>query len=138
LAHCLQNANYFRHRLHEFAGVMVLVYQNQGPSVAFRMYDPKVVACIEDEYDFKYNYQHNDEYKARLDRNSNYHRDIFERRGKVGLYTNWVEYISHTAHDEDDRHCFIPGEKAVFVNPRTTFTDIDKFLENLLAANAQA
>ncbi len=132
LAHCLQNANYFRHRLHEFKGVKVLAYNNQGPSVAFRIYNPAVVTDTEEEFSFEYEYQHCDEYRHRLQRNSLYHRDIFLRRGKVGLYTNWVEFICHTSHDEKDRHCYIPGEKAVFMNPKTTLVDIDKYLEKLI------
>lgn len=132
LAHCLQNANYFRHRLHEFAGVQVLVYQNQGPSVAFRIYNPEMIESELEEYEFEYNYQECDEYLERVARNSKYHRDIFLRRGKVGLFTNWVEYISHTTHDEKDRHGYIPGEKAVFMNPRTTFKEIDEFLLKLI------
>ena len=132
LAHCLQNANYFRHRLHEFDGVQVLVYQNQGPSVAFRIYDPAVIESPQAEYNYEYHYKHTDEYEQRLERNTQYHRDIFLRRGKIGLYTNWVEFICHTTHDEKDRHCYIPGEKAVFMNPLTTFEDIDRYLLQLL------
>ncbi len=132
LAHCLQNANYFRHRLHEFEGVKVLAYDNQGPSVAFRIYNPAVVQSPKDEFKFEYEYQHCEEYQSRLQRNSLWHRDIFLRRGKVGLYTNWVEFICHTSHDEKDRHCYIPGEKAVFMNPRTTFEDIDAYLACLI------
>lgn len=132
LAHCLQNANYFRHRLHEFKGVKVLAYQNQGPSVAFRIYNPAVVVDEDEEFSYEYNYQHCEEYQHRLQRNSLHHRDIFLRRGKVGLYTNWVDFICHTSHDEKDRHCYIPGEKAVFMNPKTTLADIDVYLEKLI------
>jgi glutamate/tyrosine decarboxylase-like PLP-dependent enzyme len=132
LAHCLQNANYFRHRLHEAKGVKVLAYQNQGPSVAFRIYNRAVVKSAKDEFLYEYEYQHCDEYHQRLQRNSLWHRDIFLRRGKVGLYTNWVEFICHTTHDDRDRHCYIPGEKAVFMNPRTSFEDIDKYLAYLI------
>ena len=132
LAHSLQNANYFRHRLHEFPGVKVLAYQNQGPSVGFRIYNPAVVEDAEAEFEFEYDFNEGEEYHQRLQRNSLWHRDIFLRRGKVGLYTNWVDYISHTAHDEKDRHCYIPGEKAVFMNPKTTFEDIDKYLACLI------
>ena len=39
LAHCLQNANYFRSRLMELPSVKVLAAENQGPSVSFRMYN---------------------------------------------------------------------------------------------------
>lgn len=132
LAHCLQNANYFRHRLHEFEGVKVLAYQNQGPSVAFRIYNPAVVTDTKAEYAYEYEFQNCEEYKHRLQRNSLFHRDMFLRRGKVGLYTNWVEFICHTSHDEKDRHCYIPGEKAVFMNPRTTIKEIDDYLTKLI------
>jgi glutamate/tyrosine decarboxylase-like PLP-dependent enzyme len=133
LAHCLQNANYFRHRLHEFEGVEVLVYQNQGPSVAFRIYNPEWIESPAQEYRYEYKFKDTQEYHDRMKRNTDFHRKIFLRRGKLGLYTNWVDFICHTTHDEQDNHCYIPGEKAVFMNPRTTFKEIDIFLERLLA-----
>ena len=60
--------------------------------------------------------------------------DIFLRRGKVGLYTNWVEFIAHTEYDNKGRCGAIPGEKAVFLNPRTRYEDIDRFIAALQAA----
>jgi len=47
----------------------------------------------------------------------------------VGLYTNWVEFIAHTNYDAQGRYGAIPGEKAVFMNPRTRYEDIDAFIE---------
>ena len=43
IAHGLQNANYFRHRLALTPGALVIAQQNQGPSVGFRLYDPAIV-----------------------------------------------------------------------------------------------
>ena len=73
--------------------------------------------------------EHIAEYRTRLERNNRYHRDIFLRRGKVGLYTNWVEFIAHTDYDARGRCGAIPGEKAVFMNPRTRYEDIDQFID---------
>lgn len=132
LAHCLQNANYFRHRLDEFEEVKVLAYQNQGPSVAFRIYNRDYIECAEAEFEYEYGYHNDPVYLARLEKNTLWHRNIFITRGKVGLFTNWVEYICHTDYDRNHHYSYIPGEKAVFMNPKTTLQEIDLFLEHLL------
>jgi len=80
------------------------------------------------EFDFECRIEDTADYHARLDRNSRHHREIFLRRGKVGLYTNWVEFIAHTDYDARGRCGAIPGEKAVFMNPRTRYEDIDRFI----------
>ena len=128
VANTLQNANYFRHRLSEVPGVKLMAAQNQGPSVGFRMYDPAVVSDPDAEFDYECRVQDSAEYRERVERNSRHHRDIFLRRGKVGLYTNWVEFIAHTDYDARGRCGAIPGEKAVFMNPRTRYQDIDQFI----------
>jgi len=125
-AHCLQNANYFRQRLGELGHVMVLAAQNQGPSVGFRMYRPGV--CAETEFDYEYHLQETPDYLDRVQQNSQWHRQSFLERGKVGLFTNWVEFIAHTDYDEQGRIRKLPGEKAVFMNPGTTRGEIDAFI----------
>jgi hypothetical protein len=65
---------------------------------------------------------------ARVDLDSRQHREVFLRRGKVGLYTNWVEFTAHAHYNARGRCGAIPGEKAVFVNPRTRYEDIDQFI----------
>jgi L-2,4-diaminobutyrate decarboxylase len=60
-------------------------------------------------------------------------RALFNRRGKVGLYANWVEFIAHTDYDSKVRFGALPGEKAVLMNPRTTYDDIDTFVNAVYA-----
>ncbi len=136
IANTLQNANYFRFRLSQVPGVKLMVAQNQGPSVGFRMYDPNVVSDPEAEFDFE-RHRHDDPgYRERVDRNSRFHREVFLRRGKIGLYTNWVKFIAHTDYDSLGRCGALPGEKAVFMNPRTRFEDIDQFISSIRAIAA--
>lgn len=131
VANTLQNANYFRFRLGGIPGVKLMAVENQGPSVGFRMYNPEIVSDPDSEFEFECNLQDTPDYHARLERNNQYHRQIFLKRGKVGLYTNWVEFIAHTSYDARGRCGAIPGEKAVFMNPRTRFEDIDRFIDAL-------
>jgi len=131
IAHCLQNANYFRYRLNQLDFVKVMATQNQGPSVGFRIYNPEDIINAEEEYKYEYNLQDGDEYMERFERNSLWHRHVFLKRGKVGLFTNWVEFIAHTDYDEMGRMHKFPGEKAVFMNPATTRKEIDIFIENI-------
>ena len=136
IANTLQNANYFRFRLSQVPGVKLMVAQNQGPSVGFRMYDPAVVGDPEAEFDFE-RHRHDDPgYRERVERNSRFHREVFLKRGKVGLYTNWVKFIAHTDYDVLGRCGALPGEKAVFMNPRTRFEDIDTFIESIFGGKA--
>jgi len=93
------------------------------------MYDPDHVSDPDAEFEYECRLQDTAEYRARVERNNRYHREIFLRRGKVGLYTNWVEFIAHTDYDARGRYGAIPGEKAVFMNPRTNYEEIDRFVE---------
>jgi glutamate/tyrosine decarboxylase-like PLP-dependent enzyme len=143
IANSLQNANYFRFRLGGVPGVKLMAAQNNGPSVGFRIYNPEVVSDPEAEFLEECRVTDSDAYRERLDRNNRFHRQAFKRRGKVGLYTNWVEFIAHTDYDDRGRYGAIPGEKAVFMNPRTRYQDIDEFVDALQAglrdvASAQA
>ncbi|MEA3211172.1 MAG: hypothetical protein QOE70_4229 [Chthoniobacter sp.] len=128
IANALQNANYFRFRLSGVSGVKLMAAQNQGPSVGFRMYDPDSVSDPEAEFDYECRRPDDAAYRERVERNNRYHRELFLRRGKVGLYTNWVEFIAHTDYDAKGRYGALPGEKAVFMNPRTRYEDIDRFI----------
>lgn len=131
VANTLQNASYLRFRLGCEPGVKLMAAQNHGPSVGFRLYDPEVVSDPDAEFEYECRLQDTAEYRERVARNSRYHREVFNRRGKVGLYTNWVEFIAHTDYDAHGRFGAIPGEKAVFMNPRTRYEDIDRFVEAL-------
>ena len=131
LAHCLQNANYFRSRLHELGYVKILVPENQGPSVGFRLYNPEWVSSPQSEFEYEYAFEDSPVYRERVERNSSWHRSVFLARGKVGLFTNWVFHIAHTDYGSNGRFLFLPGEKAVFMNPATTRAQIDLFIENI-------
>ncbi len=131
IAHCLQNANYFRYRLSQLKFVKVIAIQNQGPSVGFRIYNPDEINDADAEYQFECALQDTEEYMQRFERNSAWHRKLFVDRGKVGLYTNWVEFVAHTNYDEKGRMRKFPGEKAVFMNPLTTRKEIDIFFKHL-------
>ena len=131
IANTLQNANYFRFRLSCVPGVKLMAAQNQGPSAGFRMYDPDLVGDPEEEFDYERRRHDSPAYRERVERNSRFHREAFLRRGKIGLYTNWVEFIAHTDYDVKGRCGAIPGEKAVFMNPRTRYEDIDCFIGSI-------
>jgi glutamate/tyrosine decarboxylase-like PLP-dependent enzyme len=131
IAHGLQNADYFRRRLQAGPGAVVMAPGNCGPSVGFRLYDPALVADPQAEYERDVTFTGTPEYYERLARNQEYHRRIFLTRGKVGLYTNWVQFVTHTAYDEHDKWLPLPGEKAVFFNAATEQCHIDHFLSRL-------
>jgi len=131
IANTLQNANYFRFRLSCVPGVKLMAAQNQGPSAGFRMYDPDLVSDPEEEFNYERRRNDSPTYRERVERNNRFHRETFLRRGKVGLYTNWVEFIAHTDYDLKGRYGAIPGEKAVFMNPRTRYEDIDRFIASI-------
>jgi glutamate/tyrosine decarboxylase-like PLP-dependent enzyme len=130
LAHCLQNAGYFRHRLRELGFVKVIAPENAGPSVGFRIYDPARVSNADEEFAWEKQLPFGPDAGGRLAANNRYHRQVFLDRGKVGLYTNWVSFIARTAYDGMGRYHRLPGEKAVFMNPATTRREIDEFIEN--------
>lgn len=134
LAHCLQNADYLRHRLDRLGFVKVIAAANQGPSVGFRIYDPELVRDPAAEFAYECRIQNRREYLQRLERNNAWHRRIFRERGKAGLFTNWVDFIAHTAYDERGRYHRLPGEKAVFMNPATTRREIDVYIDTLRRA----
>ncbi|MEI6165850.1 MAG: pyridoxal-dependent decarboxylase [bacterium] len=133
IANCLQNADYFRYRLGQFPNIKVVAPENQGPSVGFRIYDPAIVSDAEAAYDFEYQTSGSPEYLTWLQRNNDWHRQLFLQRGKVGLFTNWVEFVAHTAYDAKGRYHRLPGEKAVFLNPVTTRREIDLFINHLMS-----
>lgn len=131
IAHGLQNADYLRAGLASSSGAVVVAAENHGPSVGFRLYDPASVADPLAEFALEKAWQNRPEDRKRLRRNNAYHRSVFLKRGKVGLYTNWIEYTSHTDYDDRGRWQPLPGEKAVFFNPHTERKHIKVFLDRL-------
>lgn len=134
IAHGLQNAHYFRSRLAATPGASVMAAENGGPSVGFRLYDPRQVKDPATELALEKAAMTTADYRERLNRNTAYHRAVFLARGKVGLYTNWINYVAQTAYDEKGAWSPIPGEKAVFFNPHTEQEHIDTFVARLHGA----
>lgn len=131
IANGLQNANYLRQRLSETKGACVIAPKNHGPSVAFRLYDPARVKDPIAELARDKELSADPAWRRRIQQHNAYHREVFLRRGKRGLYTNWVQFATHTNYDETDKWEPIPGEKAVFFNPLTDPCHIDAFLTRL-------
>lgn len=131
IAHCLQNANYFREKLRGSGNAEIMAPENQGPSVAFRLYNPKNNSNPTEEFKKEICKSHSKESLKRLQGNTYWHRQRFLNRKKEGLFTNWIEFMAHTNYDQKGNFLKIPGEKAVFMNPLTTYKDIDTFINNL-------
>ena len=131
VANSLQTAGYFRHRLSQTPGVMVLAPANHGPSASFRLYDPATVADPEAEFSLEYEVMTTPDWLERVTRNNHYHRQAFLRRGKADLFTNYVQSAAHTGYDQHDRYRILPGEKAVFMNPLTRFEHMDAFIARI-------
>jgi glutamate/tyrosine decarboxylase-like PLP-dependent enzyme len=131
IAHGLQNGDYLRACIGAAPGAVVVASENHGPSVGFRLYDPARVTDPEAEFAREKAWRESPEHHERLRRNRDYHRGVFQRRGKVGLYTNWIEFVTHTDYDERGRWQPLPGEKAVFFNPHTDRLHIDRFVAHL-------
>lgn len=129
IAHGLQNAAYFRQRLLDDRLAALVCDNNHGPSVGFRLYDPRLVQDPQAEYAYEKAFDNSPECAARIARNTDYHRKTFLQRGKKHLYTNWIEFASHTDYDGRGRFRKLPGEKAVFMNALTDREHIDGFLK---------
>jgi len=96
IAHGLQNADYLLDRLAKSPGAVVVAAENCGPSVGFRLYDPVRVSDPIAELLIEKTSTNASENQQRLADNTSYHRRIFLNRGKVGLYTNWIQYVTHS------------------------------------------
>ena len=92
------------------------------------MSDARAELAYEKEFD------DSEGHRARTARNSAYHRAAFLRRGKQGLYTNWVEFVTTTGYSPSGAWHPLPGEKAVFFNPLTDPAHIDAFVARLHGA----
>lgn len=131
IANSLQNANYMRQQLLGTPGACVIASKNHGPSVAFRLYDPARTSDPAAELLRDKQISADTDYRRLVQQHNQYHREVFLRRGKRGLYTNWVEFATHTHYDEFDHWEPLPGEKAVFFNPLTDREHIDAFIARL-------
>ena len=67
-----------------------MAQENQGPSVGFKIYNPEWVQDPEAEFAFELARSPDAAYKARLARNTDYHRSLFKGRGRWGSTpTGW-------------------------------------------------
>jgi len=48
------------------------------------------------------------------------------------MFTNWIEFAAHTDYDVRARYLYLPGEKAVFMNPAVSRKESDLFIEHIL------
>jgi len=130
IAHGLQNVHYFRCRLDESPGAAVVAAANGGPSVGFRLYDPQQVKDPAAELVLEKAAMTTTACRARLTRNTAYHRAVFLARGKAGLYTNWIQYVTHTAYDDKGAWNPIPGARkrsfSTLTPSRSTLTRLSR------------
>lgn len=130
LAHGLQNASYLRAQLATFPHCKLIAEQNHGPSVAFRLYPPNVKSARE-AFALEMDLSQHPDYVEKLVTHTLYHRHHFlERKGK-SLNSNWVESLTRTHYDRDGRCLHLPGEKVVLMNPHTTRTHLDAFMNDI-------
>ncbi|KOY62362.1 cytochrome D ubiquinol oxidase subunit II [Photorhabdus heterorhabditis] len=132
LAHCLQNANYFRKCLQDLGYVKLIAPANQGPSVGFKIYNPKIITDVDIAFEYELTCMDSQDAMNFMQSNYQFHRRIFTNRDKIGLFTNWVEFITRSEYDSKGDFSYIPGEKAVFINPMTTRADIDRYIDSLI------
>ncbi|KQB01395.1 aspartate aminotransferase family protein [Vibrio metoecus] len=130
LAHGLQNASYLRAQLATLPHCKLIAEQNHGPSVAFRLYPPNVKSARE-AFVLEMDLSQHPDYVEKLVTHTLYHRHHFlERKGK-SLNSNWVESLTRTHYDRDGRCLHLPGEKVVLMNPHTTRTHLDAFMNDI-------
>ncbi|OOE44888.1 aspartate aminotransferase family protein [Salinivibrio kushneri] len=131
IAHSLQNAEYLKAHLDALPHCKVVAGDNLGPTVAFRLYQPSPTLDVNAMFQQE---QTLHQVGARIDsitQHSLFHRQHFLARQGKKLQTNWVESIAHTEFDPNGQCLFIPGEKAVFLNPYTRYTHIDEFVASI-------
>ncbi|HAS6346791.1 TPA: aspartate aminotransferase family protein [Vibrio vulnificus] len=131
IAHGLQNANYLRCLLSQLPNCKVVSGSNQGPCVTFRLYPPDVKESPQALFYRERRLIRQKAYMESIVTSATYHRSNFlSRRGRY-LKTNWVDSIARTDYNEVGHCLFLPGEKAVFLNPNTQRQNIESFVSNL-------
>lgn len=76
----------------------MLAADNQGPSVGFKIYNPELASDPYEEFEYEFKVQDSVECRERLKRNNSWHHEVFMKRDKIGLFTNWVEFIAHASN----------------------------------------
>lgn len=140
VAHSVQNAEYLRHKLlsHPVVQkqVQLVAAQNAGPSVGFRLYPPHRPAASEYGFETTEFVPGDEDYMARVRANSAFHKRVFDHRGDNGLYTSFVQALTHSNFDHMNRVAVLSGEKAVMLNPKTRHHHIDDFVDSIAVSLA--
>lgn len=112
--------------------IVIVAGKNHGPSVAFRVYPHDAMTqYVYESCFFPENPVQGDEYSEILTKNVNYHKQIFDEMNGVPLSTSWVGSVSHSNYNSHGMSCAFPGEKVVFMNPRTGYEEIDNYIKTL-------
>lgn len=128
IAHGLQNANYLRSLLEKKPNCVVVSPENQGPSVTFRMYESGTKEESQERFEHEQNTVVNEKDMESITRAATFHRSNFLSRKGLVLNTNWIDSVAHTKYNSKGHCLYIPGEKAVFLNPHTTREHIERFV----------
>ncbi|SIO32993.1 pyridoxal-dependent decarboxylase [Salinivibrio sp. ES.052] len=131
VAHSLQNAEYLKAHLSTLPHCKVVAADNLGPTVAFRLYHPSPTLDVDAMFQQEQTLHKVGERIDSITQHSLFHRQHFLHRQGKQLKTNWVESIARTNFDHHGQCLFIPGEKAVFLNPYTRYRHIDEFITSL-------
>lgn len=131
IAHGLQNANYSRSLLAQLPNCKVVSGSNQGPCITFRLYPPEGNESPEVLFYRERRLLRQKAYMKNLVSSATYHRSNFLARKGRHLKTNWVDAMARTDYNEHGHCLFLPGEKAVFLNPNTRRRDIELFVANI-------
>jgi glutamate/tyrosine decarboxylase-like PLP-dependent enzyme len=131
VGHGLQNAEYLKAHLSSLPHCKVVAKDNLGPTVAFRLYQPSATLNVDAVFQQEQSLHHVGDKVGSITQHSLFHRQHFLNRKGKQLQTNWVESIAHTEFDHHGQCLFIPGEKAVFLNPYTRYHHIEQFVASL-------
>jgi len=131
IANGLQNANYLRALLNKKSNCVVVSPENHGPSVTFRLYDKNASTSAYERFIQERQGFTSEENMEEVIHAAAYHRQNFvQRQGKV-LNTNWIDSIARTEYNTQGQCLYLPGEKAVFLNPYTKRERIEHFVNSI-------
>ncbi|EHA1126635.1 aspartate aminotransferase family protein [Vibrio navarrensis] len=133
VAHGLQNANYMRCLLSQWPNCYVVSGENQGPCVTFRLYNPQLKESARAQFYRERRLIKQKAYMENIVSSATFHRNHFLSRQRRELKTNWITSMARTNYDEQGHCLFLPGEKAVFLNPNTRRSDIEAFVHGLFS-----
>ncbi|MFH4666976.1 pyridoxal-dependent decarboxylase [Vibrio cidicii] len=133
VAHGLQNANYMRCLLSQWPNCFVVSGENQGPCVTFRLYNPQLKESAQAQFYRERRLIKQKAYMENIVSSATFHRNHFLSRQRRELKTNWITSMARTDYDEQGHCLFLPGEKAVFLNPNTQRSDIEAFVHGLFS-----